>query len=568
MQKVVFKDAIARHCVKLTSSSQYHTICVHHRTFVATMSDENASSQSSDQPEPAETAGMNYRCVCGQVFLMDPDVGSTCPACERELSAEALKVAMSETMAASFVADDSASGTCPGQNHEDDDRVGEVFGHYRVINKVGQGGMGAVYQALDESLERYVALKVIHSTGTSATDTKHVERLQQEAIAQARVNHPNVVHIYFVGREDNTPFFAMEMVHGPTVADRLEQGPLPFDEVIAFGEQIVDALRHCAMFDIVHGDIKPSNILLAAQDTVKLSDFGLSRRMSQVEDNPALVAGTPNYLSPEAVEGRNLDTRSDMYSLGITLFEMTFGRLPYSLTGSSLIDCLQTHLTAETEFPETWPDNVPEGWRDVLETLLAKEPEDRYQSYDDLAADLERLRPKSLPKAGRVQRGLAWLVDLGLAHAAQQFFYAPLVASGASQLWRAHPFAHLVVAVAGGCVPVAAALLQARWGTTPGKHLFQLRIADHHGTVPRRSTLTLRMIAQLLPIWATTVYHVFAALYMAPLGRLISLFAGLAIIGNVGFTLFSPKRRSLHDLVFGTQVVLKTEDRARGDGPL
>jgi len=530
------------------------------------MSDEASFSDSADQPEPAETAGMNYRCVCGQVFPVDPDGIAACPVCERKLSAAALKGSMADTMAASFAGEDHASGTHPERRLEADARVDEVYGHYRIIGKLGQGGMGAVYQALDESLQRYVALKLIHATGKSAADTKHIKRLQQEAIAQARVNHPNVVHIYFVGREGDTPFLAMEMVHGPTVEDRLENGPLSFDEVITFGEQLVDALRHCSRFDILHGDIKPSNILLAGPRMAKLSDFGLARRMSQAENDPLLVAGTPNYLSPEVAEGGNLDIRSDMYSLGITLFEMTFGRLPYSFSGSSLLDYLQTHRTADIQFPDPWPESVPEGWRDVLEKLLAKAPEDRYQSYDELVAALQRLRPQSLPKAGRVQRGLAWLVDLGLAHAAQQFFYAPLVAAGAESLWHANPLAHLVVAVAGGCVPAAAALLQARWGTTPGKHLFQLRIADRHGTRPRGSTLALRTVAQLLPICATTILHVFVALRMGPLGGLICFVAGLALIADVGFALIDRKGRSLHDLIFGTQVVLRTVERASPGG--
>lgn len=530
------------------------------------MSGEDPFLHPVDEPVPAETVDMSYRCVCGEVFQVDLDAGATCPACQRKVSPDALTGAMSETMAASFVGKEPTPGRRPDEPQEDDARISEVFGHYRVISKLGQGGMGAVYQALDESLQRYVALKVIHSTGTSAADTRHIKRLQQEAIAQARVNHPNVVHIYFVGREGDTPFFAMEMVPGPTVADRLEKGPLPFDEVIAFGQQVVDALRHCARFDIVHGDIKPSNILLADPHTVKLSDFGLARRMSQVESNPLLVAGTPNYLSPEAADGRNLDIRSDMYSLGITLFEMTFGHLPYSLTGSSLFEYLQIHRTAEVEFPEPWPESVPEGWRDVLEKLLAKSPEDRYQSYDELVEDLQRLRPQTLPKAGRVQRGLAWLVDLGLAHAAQQLFYGPLVAAGAKGLWQSLPFAHLIVALAGGCVPAAAAMLQARWGTTPGKHLFQLRIADHHGIEPRQPTLALRMIAQLLPIFAATVFHVLAALGMEALGGLILLFVGVATLANVGFTLLNSSRRSLHDLIFRTQVVLKTVERPPSGG--
>jgi len=456
-------------------------------------------------------------------------------------------------MSLSLAADDHAAEPSSDRESMDDERIGQVYGHYRILRKLGQGGMGVVYQALDESLQRHVALKVIHATGKSTADSKHIQRLLQEAIAQARVNHPNVVHIYFVGSEGNSPFFAMEMVQGSTLADRLEVGSLPFERVVAVGGQVIDALRHCAKFDILHGDIKPSNILLLDPQTVKLSDFGLARRMSQVEENPALVAGTPNYLSPEAVEGVSLDIRSDMYSLGITLFEMTFGRLPYSFSGSSLLDYLQTHRTAEVEFPEPWPESVPQGWRDVLEKLLAKSPEDRYQDYDELYGAVHGLRPQSLPKAGRVQRGLAWLVDLGLAHAAQRLFYAPLVVAGAERI----PLGYVIVAVAGGSVPLAAAYLQARWGTTPGKRLFQLRIVDRHGTTPPKPTLTARSVAQLLPIWATTAWHLFAALHIQPLASLIGFLAGVAFIVDAVSALFHRKGRSLHDLLFRTQVVLK-----------
>ncbi len=521
------------------------------------MSDLASFPESDDPQESAQTAGTLYRCVCGELYPVDLGVGGICPACQRRVLGGALADSSAETMSVSLAAGDQAAEPLSSQEPGDDERIGQAYGHYRVMHKLGQGGMGAVYQALDESLQRYVALKVIHATEKSAADSKHIQRLLQEAIAQARVNHPNVVHIYFVGREGDSPFFAMEMVQGPTLEDRLEEGTLPFERVVAVGEQVIDALRHCARFDILHGDIKPSNILLVDLQTVKLSDFGLARRMSQVQENPALVAGTPNYLSPEAVEGVSLDIRSDMYSLGITLFEMTFDRLPYSFSGSSLLDYLQTHRTAEIEFPDPWPESVPHGWRDVLDRLLAKSPEDRYQNYDELYDAVRQLRPQSLPRAGRVQRGLAWLVDLGLAHAAQQLFYAPLVAADAEPIWSSYPLAHIIVAAAGGTVPLAAAYLQARWGTTPGKRLFQLRIVDRHGMSPQKPTLAARSAAQLLPIWATTAVHLFAALHIKPLGGLVSFLAGAALLVDVGFALFHRKGRSLHDVLFRTQVVLK-----------
>jgi uncharacterized RDD family membrane protein YckC len=430
------------------------------------------------------------------------------------------------------------------------DPTGQRYGHYRIVRKLGQGGMGAVYQALDESLQRYVALKVIHAAGGSAIDTKQIQRLLQEAIAQARVNHPNIVHIYYVGREGKTPFFAMELVPGATLADRLKDGPLPFAAVVSIGEQVADALRHAADFDILHGDVKPSNILFADEGTVKLSDFGLARRLSAADHSPASFAGTPAYLSPEAAEGRPVDIRSDMYSLGITLFEMTFGRLPYTPSGGKLVDFLQVHRTACIEFPSPWPDRLPHAWRGVLARLLAKSPADRYQNYEDLLADLRRLRPVELPRAGRVQRGLAWLVDVALAQAGQSLFYIPL-AAGAGP-WPIQ----LLLATLGGLVPLLAALLQARWHTTPGKRLFQLRIVDWHGLTPHDTILALRSVFQFLPLWAACVHELNKATGRPFLGAVLAAVGALWLAADVVGGVFSRKGLSLHDLLCKTRVVL------------
>jgi hypothetical protein len=150
---------------------------------------------------------ISYRCVCGQVFLVETTTGGACPACTRRIAAKALAGALTETVNYEASPDESivaaelvhpATGSGDQQNDDLDDRVGRQYGHYRVVRKLGQGGMGAVYEALDESLQRYVALKVIHHGVRSTTDTDQIQRLLQEAIAQARVNHPNVVHIYFV----------------------------------------------------------------------------------------------------------------------------------------------------------------------------------------------------------------------------------------------------------------------------------------------------------------------------------------------------------------------------------
>jgi uncharacterized RDD family membrane protein YckC len=505
-----------------------------------------------------------YLCVCGEQFAVDMENGGQCPACRRRVSPAALVTGRTATV--TFPAGKAVPGgpAESDQPPEDDERIGQSFGHYRIVRRLGRGGMGAVYEAHDESLQRYVALKVIHMTGRSSADTQHIERLLQEAIAQARVNHPNVVHIYYVGREERVPFFAMELVPGPTLADRLKEGPLPFREVITFAEQVVDALGHAARFDIVHGDVKPSNILMVDAQTVKLSDFGLARRLSQVTQDPVLVAGTPNYLSPEASEGKPQDIRSDMYSLGITLFELTFGRLPYSMSGSNFFDYVRVHRTAAVEFPDPWPESVPYAWRAVLERLLAKSPEDRYQDYDQLLADVRRLRPVALPPAGRVQRALAWLVDLGLAHAAQNLFYAHLAAGGAAAAAQSSPpglVARVLLTLLGGLVPPLAAYLQMRWQTTPGKRLFQLRIVDRHGLTPRNSILAVRSVFQFLPLWAALVFQLCASLGRENLGGILVAFAPLWLLLDVLFTLLHRDRIALHDVLLGTRVVLDARDK-------
>ncbi len=444
----------------------------------------------------------------------------------------------------------------PVEAEADDPLIDRRLGHFRVLELIGRGGMGAVYRAIDESLQRYVALKVIRPALRATLDSRHLQRLLEEAVAQARVNHPHVAHIYFVGRQDDLPFLAMEFLAGPTLAEKLALGPLPFAEVVRLAIQLAEGLGRCAQFDILHGDIKPSNILFADEATVKLSDFGLASRISITSGAKPSAAGTPMYMSPEAARGEPTDVRSDMYSLGITLFELTFGRLPYALDSSDINRVLQTHQEAAVEFPEPWPKNVPEGWRKVLARLLAKSPDERYQDYVGLLADLRRWQPIDLPKAGRLPRGLAWLIDLGLFNTAQQIFYGPLVASGASELLSDYHIPRLLLAWLGASVPLLACFIQARWGTTPGKRLFQIRIVDRHGLPPAKPVLSFRAVIQFLPIWTTTVTLVLTNIGLGILTALIALAVAVGLLLEIILALFDPRGRTLHDRFFGTRVVL------------
>jgi len=437
-------------------------------------------------------------------------------------------------------------------------QAGDVFGHFRVVAELGHGGMGTVFRAFDESLQRYIALKVVRQEAMTAADSSHVQRLLDEAVAQARLNHPNVLQIYYVGRDQGRPFFAMELVNGPTLALRLASGALPFAEVIEVTAQLVDALRHAAEFDILHGDIKPGNILLVTPTTPKLADFGLARRLSEIPDQSVAISGTPDYLDPESTRGGPINVRSDMYALGVTLFEMTFGQLPFS--GDSVMERMRKHAEGQIEFPLVWPESIPKDWRSVLEKLMAKNRDERYADYQSLRKDVLRLRPTTRTKAGRVPRGLAWLIDIGLTNAVLGIFNAPRMIVSFNSFIEKWVVPGLLYALANAVILLAICFLQARWKTTPGKRLFHLRIVDRHGLPPKRKVLAGRMALQLLPFWAGLLQGICSALGLNMLGIIMIALIGVMLLIDIGFALFSRSGRSVHDLICGTRVVVEAGD--------
>ncbi len=502
---------------------------------------------SSGEASPS----LQYRCVCGAMNACHEGESRLCSECGRAFTVDPLHMSMTVTV-------DSTGRLPPLRNAGGAaELVGARLDHFLIQEPLGSGGMGAVYRALDESLERYVAIKVIRSDDR---DPEQVQRLMQEAIAQARVNHPHIAHIYFVKRDPQTPYLAMELATGGTLGDRLKQrGPLRFVEVANLAEQLADALRHAAEFDIVHGDIKPNNILISADGRAKLSDFGLARRRSQLADREGgAVSGTPYYLAPEAAEGAPLDERTDMYALGVTLFELTFGRLPYTFAGNTLSDAMRVHQQAEIEFP-TFSAEIPERWSQILKRLLAKNPGDRYQSYDDLLHDLRQVRPAVRADAGVILRLQAWVLDvvlvavLGLAFPAA---VAGILAAQGSMFWSGFLF-NLLSLLAVSAAQVGFGQLK----TSPGKWLLQLRIVDDHGLAPSLRILIYRGFFQLLPIWSVVLNQILVNLRIPGLGLgfVVPPLAMLFVSIDGAFMFSGPFRRSLHDRLFGTRVVLASE---------
>ncbi len=273
---------------------------------------------------------------------------------------------------------------------------------YTLVELLGDGGMAKVYLARDNSLDREVALKVLREQ--FAGDEEFVERFRREAMSVAALNHPGIVQVYDRGRtEDGTFYIVMEYVPGGTLKERIKgKGNLASGEAAGIASQVADALAVAHDRGIIHRDIKPQNVLLTASGEAKVSDFGIARAASaktMTQTNSLL--GTLAYMSPEQVRGERVGPASDLYSLGVVLYEMLTGELPYQ--GDDPIATAMKHLDEPPRNPQEMNSAVPEELDALVVKLLAKDPEDRYVSAASLSEDLRRVRDELPPLAARLE---------------------------------------------------------------------------------------------------------------------------------------------------------------------
>ena len=275
-------------------------------------------------------------------------------------------------------------------NHFESDLSGRQLGGYRLLRRLGRGAMAEVYLAEQVSLSRQIAFKVLR--GNLSTDATYVQRFLQEARAAAQLVHANIVQIYEVGCVDGTHFIAQEYVQGLNLAELLARrgSPEP-SKALAIMRQVAAALHKAAEQGIVHRDIKPENIMLAASGEVKVADFGLARLLGQ--ENSAtnltqvgITMGTPLYMSPEQVEGRPLDSRSDIYSLGITCYQMLTGEPPFR--GETALSVAVQHLKSQPPRLENIRPDLPSAICRVVHKMLAKDPNERYATPRQLLHEL------------------------------------------------------------------------------------------------------------------------------------------------------------------------------------
>src|SRR5471030_1501681 len=267
--------------------------------------------------------------------------------------------------------------------------IDRLFDHrYLIRRKLGSGGMADVYLADDQELGRQVALKLLNER--HAHDAQFVERFRLEAQNAAGLNHPNIVSIFDRGQGEDTYYIAMEFLDGRTLKELLvRNGPTPPPIAIDYARQILAGLGFAHRNGIVHRDIKPHNIVVGLDGRLKVTDFGIARSGASQMTEAGSIVGTAQYLSPEQARGAPVDPRSDLYSLGIVLYEMLTGQVPF--TGDAPVEIAMKHLSAIPEPPSVVNPSVPHDLDAIVMRALAKDPEQRYQSAEEMDADLARV---------------------------------------------------------------------------------------------------------------------------------------------------------------------------------
>lgn len=306
--------------------------------------------------------------------------------------------------------------------------VSNTFSHYRILGKLGAGGMGEVYLAEDTQLSRNVALKLLPKV--SMADEQAKRRLIREAKAAAKLDHPNICSVYEIGDVDNHTFIAMQYVEGETLAERCRRKTLALREYLDVAIQVADALSEAHSKGVIHRDIKPQNIMLTERGQVKVLDFGLAKIMHQdlpsASDaetqscitEPRVVVGTVPYLSPEQIRGERIDARSDIFSLGVVVYEIVTGHRPFAAEGRGAI--ISAILTKEPEPLSKYAEGIPPELDRIVYKCLEKDGERRYQSAEELGLDLRKLQERLITggreKYGRQgQKRLKWIAVLAIA---------------------------------------------------------------------------------------------------------------------------------------------------------
>lgn len=297
----------------------------------------------------------------------------------------------------------------------------EQIGHYELLERIAEGGMGVVYRARDTRLDRIVALKFLSPTLTASPE--ELDRFLHEARAISRLNHRNIATIYAVEEDRGERFLAFEYLAGGTLADRVHRSdqPLALDQLLTWSARLARALAHAHRHGIVHRDVKPQNVLLTTDDVVKLTDFGVAQVKGGVAHDAGSTASTAAYMSPEQAQELDVDHRSDIYSFGVMIYELATGEVPFADERYEMV--LYDVINTEVPSINIKRPDLPGEFAGIITKLLQKQPEDRYQRMEDVVAALEHLQHAPAPALSRLEPTVAVLplVDMS-PHHDQEYF--------------------------------------------------------------------------------------------------------------------------------------------------
>lgn len=424
------------------------------------------------------------------------------------------------------------------------------LGHFQLIKKLGAGGMGEVYLATDLALDRPVAIKVLPSSATSGSAR---DRLIREARAQARVHHPNVAHIYFIGEDAGRLYFAMEYVTGATLADN---GAMAVEDALRVIHDAVLGLREAQRSGFTHRDVKPSNLMVDSHGVVKVLDFGIAAGGAgeQVGDGPVAqttLAGTPLYMAPEQARGEPIDFRADIYALGATLYQLVSGKPPYQ---ADTVAALVT-LHANAARPAIPRGLVPRTQGSALDVLIAKMmaplPADRFASYDDLLRAIENVSAQYTRPGGFFARALAKGIDL----------FAIVLIIGLVKALLPSDRTIPMDSIGFTLLMLIQFLLLGRFGATLGSALFELEVASlETGKRPTWRQALTRTLALLGPVivlgWLSELltFLEVPGIYQNAVGVLLGIVVALDIVHLAYSSARTPGKRTWWDRRAGTIV--------------
>jgi hypothetical protein len=431
-----------------------------------------------------------------------------------------------------------------------DPLLGTTLKHFRVDAPLGQGGMGAVYRAWDLSLERPVALKVLLYDSPAAR-----ARFVREARAQARLRHPNVVPIHFVDDTGDVAFFVMEVVEGESLATALDRGALPPDLALDIVDVVAQALEAGHAQGLVHRDVKPSNILVERGGRVLLADFGLAKDVRSHDPDGGRppepgsasrggaitrvgsVVGTPAYLSPEQAAGQPVDFRSDIYALGVTLYEAVTGQPPF--TSPSASGLIEQHKVHDAIPPRTLVPTLHPHLDALVMRMLQKRPDQRFASYADLRLAIAAARTRRAIPAPPMPRAMAFTID---------FVLFGMTAALASEL---------TIGIAWPAFALVLGIIEGRWGRTPGKKWMRLcAVGPFDSPIGYRRAIVRNEVKMWGPTLATGVHLLHLPWFFA------FLTWGIAACWTLDMLLGAlvGPRRALHDRIAGARVVVALEE--------